>query len=424
MARAPPPARPDRRLAPRPLPAHLVGTTILWLSSRAALPLLKTGLPGSSAPAQRLRRFAAEIDALGSERLTAALDARAERWLVGVEAYRRHPFRRAADCRPVVWRQGTTRLVDYGRPGDPVVLLVPSLINRHYVLDLLPERSFVGHLAEHGLRPLVVDWDEPGPEERRFDLSDYVAERLDPAFEAGRGVADAPIAVVGYCMGGLLALALALRRQRDVACLALLATPWDFHAEHAVPGRLLGAAADRLAAPCGAGGTVPVDLLQSLFLLLDPFAAERKFVRFAGLDPESAAARAFVALEDWVNDGVPLAAPTARDCWRRWYAANEPGRRVWRVAGRDVNPAELERPALVVIPGGDRIVPPSSAEPLAAALSEATVLRPALGHVGMMSAATAPALLWTPLAHWLQARLEAARGQRRRLDSRPPPPLD
>jgi polyhydroxyalkanoate synthase len=165
------------------------------------------------------------------------------------------------------------------------------------MLDLLPEHSFVGHLAETGLRPLVVDWDEPGPEERRFDLSDYVAERLDPAFEAGRGVADAPIAVIGYCMGGLLALALALRRRREVACLALVATPWDFHAKHTAPGRLLGVAADRLAASCGAGGTVPVDLLQSLFLLLDPFAAERKFVRFAGLDPESAAARAFVALE-------------------------------------------------------------------------------------------------------------------------------
>ena len=66
--------------------------------------------------------------------------------------------------------------------------------------------------------------------------------------------------------------------------------------------------------------------------------------------------------------------------------------------------ALLRRPALVVLPGRDRIVPPSSAEPLAAALG-ASVLRPPLGHVGMMSAARAPAILWTPIAEWLRAQL-------------------
>src|SRR5262249_19067151 len=154
----------------------------------------------------------------------------------------------------VIWRLGTTRLIDYGRSGDPAVLVVPSLINRHYVLDLLPERSFVGHLAENGLRPIVVDWDEPGPEERRFDLTDYIAGRLDAAFEAALSLADAPMAVIGYCMGGLLALALALRHRQQIACLAVLATPWDFHTGHEARARLLGAAADWLAASCGAAG--------------------------------------------------------------------------------------------------------------------------------------------------------------------------
>jgi polyhydroxyalkanoate synthase len=384
---------------------------MLWLTSRAALPALKNASLLSNAAGRRLRALAAEIEALGAEPVQRALDReiahRAEAYLAGLEAYRRHPFRRRDASPPVVWRQGTTRLLDYGcnRIG-PTVLVIPSLINRYYVLDLLPERSFLRHLASSGLRTLVIDWGTPGSEERRFDLTGYIVERLEAGFATAAEVAGAPVGIVGYCMGGLLALALALRRQSQVGCLALLATPWDFHAQNG-RGRPLALLADYLAQVQGTAGSVPVEVIQTLFFFLDPFSAERKFRRFAALDPESDETRRFVALEDWINDGAPLALGVARDCARSWYGENEPGKGSWRVAGQVVRPQSLRRPVLAVVPGRDRIVPPSSAEPLAAALGTATVLRPALGHIGMMAAVRAPEMLWTPLADWLRTQLAA-----------------
>jgi len=385
---------------------------MLWSSSRTVLPLLKNASLPSSALVERLRDLAAEIDAVGSNSVAAALDLeitlRAKSYLAGLESYRRHPYRRSDEAPPVLWREGTTRLLDYG--GDtagPVILVVPSLINRFYVLDLLPERSFLRHLVGRGLRPLVVDWGAPGREERGFDLTDYIAGRLEDAFDAALGLAGAPIGVAGYCMGGLFALALALRRPDQTACLAVLATPWDFHAERAQPAGFFGLIADCLPLLCDDQGALPVEVVQSLFFMLDPFSAERKFTRFAALDPNSDKARAFVALEDWVNDGVPLAAAVARDCARSWYGDNEPARCQWQIGGQTVDPKRLRSPALVVVPSRDRIVPPSSAEPLAAILNGAAVLRPPLGHVGMMSAARAPEMLWTAIADWLRARLDA-----------------
>ena len=218
----------------------------------------------------------------------------------------------------------------------------------------------------------------------------------------------APVGIVGYCMGGLLALALALRRRRQVGCLALLATPWDFHALNG-RGRLLALVADCLARVHGVADGVPVEVIQTLFFFLDPFSAERKFRRFAALEPESDEARRFVALEDWINDGVPLALGVARDCGRSWYGDNEPARGLWRVAGDPMRPQLLNRPALVVVPGRDRIVPPAAAEPLAAALGTATILRPPLGHIGMMSALRAPEMLWAEIAAWLRTQLDAAK---------------
>jgi polyhydroxyalkanoate synthase len=165
----------------------------------------------------------------------------------------------------------------------------------------------------------------------------------------------------------------------------------------------LGAIGERLPALADAYATVPVEVIQALFFLRDPFSAERKYIRFAAFDPRSAAARDFVALEDWINDGAPLPLAVMQDCLRSWYRDNEPARGLWRVAGNPIRPEELRRLALVVVPSGDHIVPPRSAEPLAAALGAARILRPPLGHVGMMAAARAPDLLWTPIADWLRA---------------------
>jgi polyhydroxyalkanoate synthase len=405
-----PPDRLDRRLTPRPLPAHLASAMLLWLSSRAALTRSSFASPLSNAAGEALRALAPEVERLGADRVGAALDRellrRASGFAAGLEAYRCHRFRRSPARVPVAWREGALRLLDYGRgAGGPAVLVVPSLINRYYVLDLLPEQSFLRHLAEAGLRPLVVDWGEPGPAERKFTLTDYIAGPLDRAATKASALAGGPVAIIGYCMGGLLALALALRRSADVAALTLLATPWDFHAERQEQAQLLGELAKWLPRFLDASEPLPVSVIQTLFLALDPFLAERKFIRFGSLDQTGAAARAFVALEDWINDGVPLVRNVAMECAWSWYRDNAPARGRWDIDGRAVRPQELGVPALVVLPRRDRIVPPRSAEPLAAAIPRAEILHPPFGHIGMMASSGAPETVWQPIAEWLRGRL-------------------
>lgn len=340
--------------------------------------------------------------------LAAALErevrARTDRFLSGIETYRSHPYRRALADPPAVWTEGATRLLDYGEgaPGARPILVVPSLINRAYVLDLAEGRSLLRYLAARGLRPLLVDWGAPGAEERGFDLDRYIAGRLERALDAAVALAGQAPAVLGYCMGGDLALALATRRSRDVTGLALLATPWDFHAERPEQARALAALMTPLWPFIDQAGEMPVDLLQVLFAGLDPYLALRKFQGFAALDPSSADAEAFVALEDWANDGVPLAAPVAHACMTGWYGRNDTAHGEWRVGGRVIDPAAVASPALVIVPERDRIVPPKSALALAHAISGAKLVTTGLGHIGMVVGARAPAEVWAPLAAWLE----------------------
>ena len=149
--------------------------------------------------------------------------------------------------------------------------------------------------------------------------------------------------------------------------------------------------------------TLPIDLLQVLFALLDPWGVADKYRGFARLDPDSERATLFVALEDWLNDGVPLAAPVARECLAGWYGANSPARGTWRIAGMPVDPAAVRLPTFVAAPARDRIVPPESARPLAALIPGAVLHEPAAGHIGMAAGHTAERVLWRPLREWLLA---------------------
>jgi polyhydroxyalkanoate synthase len=393
-----------------------------WASSESAWQLWKRGSPSSNpatAPEAvvRLQQEVAALEAhAGAGRFEQALHReigrRMDRLAEGVLAYRRHPVQRSLETPPAAWQEGNTRLLDYGRThanarkrGAHAVLVIPSLINHWEVLDLSAEKSLLRAMAAEGLRPYLVDWGTPNADERTFDLTAYVARLERAAAFIAKRARRAPM-VMGYCMGGTLAVALAARQPRRVVKLALLAAPWDFHADktgHAFllsMGPALAEMADKI-------GELPVDVLQTLFWSLDPWLAVKKFGRFLGMDPTSDSARDFVLLEDWLNEGAPLAGPTARDCLIGWYGDNLPGSGQWVVGGKRVVPSKITRPALVMIPSGDRIVPPLSAAALAdprRGLKNATRLDLPLGHIGMVVSSRARELAWAPLLDWLKAR--------------------
>jgi polyhydroxyalkanoate synthase len=258
------------------------------------------------------------------------------------------------------------------------------------------------------MAPFVVDWDAPGPEEQGFDLTRYIAGRLDGALNAVQREPGGPILVLGYCMGGMLALALALRRQRDLAGLICLATPWDFHADGETQPKLIGEMGRAFDPLFHILGEMPVDLLQSFFAALDPVSLLAKFRRFAQMPAASEQAQKFVALEDWLNDGVGLAAPVARECLGDWYGANTPGRGLWKIDGRPVTPDALDLPTLAMVPSSDRIVPPKSALGLAQKLKRGETQVPAAGHIGMMVGSSARAKVWDPIEAWIRRQVAAS----------------
>ena len=389
---------PLSRRGPRPLLLHL---NLAWLKSSSSTAALLNW--NSVWPASLMENPQAAYQPPDPQKIQSAFEEtlRADRALIaGIAAYRADPYVREMRDPPVLWEEQESRLLDYGGTG-PAVLFVPSLINRAYILDLMEGGSALRWLAGEGLHPYLLDWGWPGEVERHFTLTDYIAGRLERAL----AIIPGPVILAGYCMGGLLALAAALRAQGTgkISGLALLATPWDFHADDPAAARRVAEALPALEPILQFTGSLPIDALNTLFAMVDPFGVGNKFRDYAAQDKTSARARRFVAMEDWLADGVPLAAPVAREALGNWYGANTTGRGQWRVAGLAIYPSALTIPAFCAIPARDRLVPAASARALADKLSHVRVIEPAAGHIGMVAGTNAQTSLWQPFAAWVHS---------------------
>src|SRR3954452_13378847 len=272
--------------------------------------------------------------------------------LAGLRAYEaaeRHP---RPPPMPEIARVGGACLRDHGGEGPPAVLM-PSLINPPRILDLDPEVSLAGAVARMGRRSLLLDW---GGAEARTGLS--VAGHIEELLlHLLRSVGE-PVAIVGYCLGGTMAIAAA----NVVECerVATLAAPWNFFRYPDSSRTALQDMWRHSEAASRELGALPMEVLQASFWSLDPQRTVKKFAEFGRLDPESAEASRFVDLEDWANGGEPLPYQAARELMEDFFGRDVSGSGEWRVGGRVVID-ELTIPALHLTAERDLIAPASTA---------------------------------------------------------------
>uniref|UniRef100_UPI0035CB03A0 alpha/beta fold hydrolase n=1 Tax=uncultured Sphingomonas sp. TaxID=158754 RepID=UPI0035CB03A0 len=331
------------------------------------------------------------LDMLRQE--TTASPERRAAALAGLRAYQEAPRGRVRKAAPARYRKGQARLRDYGAKGATgrAVIFVPSLINPPHILDLSPELSLLRWLASAGHRPFLFDWGTQGPAAHALDVDAHITRILLPLIAKF----EAPPVLVGYCLGGTMALAAACLA--PVAGLALIAAPWHFSRYGSDARNQIAALWDSARPTCEAMGLVPMEVLQAGFWRLDPARTITKYERFAALEPGSAAARSFVAMEDWANAGAPLPLATGRQLFEDFIAADVPGRGAWRIGGTTISPEALACPAIDFVSMNDRIVPAASA----ADLPDRHDL--GAGHVGMIVGRGARTQVWEPLSGWLNA---------------------
>ncbi|MBY0356247.1 MAG: alpha/beta fold hydrolase [Rickettsiales bacterium] len=305
----------------------------------------------------------------------------------------------------IVAKWHAARLYHYRSPSNVAarspIIVVPSLINRYYILDLDEERSLVRYFASLGHDVYLLDWNLPTQVETQFSIGDYINEILCPATEfIFKRHAQKP-AAIGYCMGGLLTLVMSILYPQNLSRMAVLATPWNFHSKDAIHTRLTAPRINVLREILQRSPLFPGEAILYFFYLSDPWRFQEKFRQFPKLKNKSDR-QYFTAIEHWANDCVPLPRKVAVECFVECQQENKPFEKRWRVNDVLIDPTQIQIPCFIAAPQHDRIVPYGSSLALAQHIPHAKVHAPESGHIGMITGARRKSQLWQPLAAWLK----------------------
>ncbi|MBN9233704.1 MULTISPECIES: class I poly(R)-hydroxyalkanoic acid synthase [Phyllobacteriaceae] len=119
----------------------------------------------------------------------------------------------------VVGRSDVAEIIQYSPATETVLkrplLICPPWINKFYILDLNPEKSFIRWAVEQGHTVFVISWINPDERHGTKNWEAYIREGLQYGLDiVEKTTGEREVNAIGYCVGGtLLAAALALLAQ-------------------------------------------------------------------------------------------------------------------------------------------------------------------------------------------------------------------
>jgi poly[(R)-3-hydroxyalkanoate] polymerase subunit PhaC len=313
----------------------------------------------------------------------------------------------------VIWTKNKATLYRYVPPSQirfPVpLLLVYALIDRPFILDLIPGNSFVEHLVDQGFDVYLLDWGVPGEEDHALSFDDYVLDYLGEAVRQVLKTSRAEaLTLFGACIGGQLsAMYAALFPGPHLRNLILYASPIDCSRESLGWFRWITARGVRPEWLVVLLGNAPPEFVGSTPRMLKLITGHLGTLLGRGnrlsRDPSLAT---WIALNQWVSEGIPFAGEAFRQMIRDLVRHNKLAEGQFRLRGRRVDLKNITCSLLSIAGTQDVICRVPQAEAIMRLVSsqdkEFCVLEG--GHIGMMTGAEAKEGLWLKVYCWLQAR--------------------
>ncbi len=285
------------------------------------------------------------------------------------------------------------------------ILIIYSLINRHYILDLLPEVSVVKQLIDAGFDVYATDWGTPVSFDQGMTLERYTHEYVENSVNKIRELTGSEkITLFGYCWGGIFSFIFSALHPELVKNLILHATPLDLQKPNTVIEKWAkNLNPDKMVEKLG---NVPGQLLNIAFTMRDPLESILKYPNYFKKLHSGEDLRQFFAIETWLYDSRPIMGYVYKEIIKRIYQKNDLMSGKMKIGCDTVELKNITMPVLNIVGLNDDLVPPDSSRYVLCEIPSAdkTLIEFPTGHVGLCISKRAHNELWPKVVNWIKER--------------------
>jgi polyhydroxyalkanoate synthase subunit PhaC len=304
----------------------------------------------------------------------------------------------------------TYRLLHYrqmvSKTAKTPILIVYALINRSYVLDLQPDKSWVKSLLSQGFDIYLIDWKTPTAADKYVTFDDYVNCYIDDCVSAvlKKSKVD-KLTLHGYCMGATMSAMYTTLHQHKVRNLAVIAPVVDTEKDTTVIGNL--AKHMDVNKMVNVIGNLPSEHLYACYSALKPFkqGVNKYFNLVQNIDNDQFVGN-FLRIEKWLYDTPPIAGETFRQWIGDIYQKNLFVKNELKLRGELIDLSKIDVPLLNIVADEDHLVSPQCSAPLNDLVSstDKRLMRFHTGHVGLIASLYSQNNVLPKVGQWLKAR--------------------
>ena len=269
----------------------------------------------------------------------------------------------AATPSKVVHRSDLIEILQYEPQTEQVhtvpLLCSPPWINKYYVMDLAPGRSFIEWAVQHGRTVFAISYINPTADMASTTMDDYLIHGPQTALDVISDITGAEtIDIVGLCLGGALTAVTAAYLQQAgdsrVGALTLINTMLDY-AEPGALGTFTDlATVEKLERKMRREGTLEGASMAGTFDILRANDLIFNYVVSNWLMGQKPPAFDILA---WNADSTRMPAAMHAFYLRNFYIENKPAKGTLEIAGRTVDLGVIKSPTYIVSAINDHIVP-------------------------------------------------------------------
>lgn len=310
----------------------------------------------------------------------------------------------------VIYETRTYKLAHYyplvSKLAKTPVLLVYALINKSYILDLQPDKSWIRNLLRQGFDVYLIDWKTPTNIDKFTSFDDFINCYMDDCVETVRkkNYVD-KITLHGYCMGATMSVIYTTLYEEKVRNLATIAPVIDTEKDTTVLSNFskhidIDKFFDLI-------GYLPPEQLYACYATLKPFkqGINKYFNLVQNIDNEQFVQN-FLRIEKWLYDTPPIAGETIRQWIKDIYQKNLLVNNEMKIGSEIIDLTKIKIPILTIVAEEDHLVSPECSAALNNAVSsvDKRLMRFQTGHVGLIASTYSQNNVLPKVGQWLKSR--------------------